>query len=179
MIVKRFFTTVLLLFAALVAAASLELYANQGQIMKGFFESLLSDQPIKPLTLSTLRRNKRPPSYLAADADQTSARTSTGALRLMAEPQAVEAAVRDLALNSLGAKERSDGGNLLFIDRTPTLRFPDGLHVWIDAVDDHARVAMFSRSFYARRVDFGVNQRRVMYMMQELSKRFPSDSSAD
>ena len=97
----------------------------------------------------------------------------------MAEPQAVEAAVRDLALNGLGAKERSDGGNLLFIDRTPTLRFPDGLHVWIDAVDDRTRVAMFSRSFYARRVDFGVNQRRVMYMMQELSKRFPSDSSAD
>ena len=60
MIVKRFFTTVLLLFAALVAAASLELYANQGQIMKGFFEVAFSDQPLKPLTLSTLRRNKRP-----------------------------------------------------------------------------------------------------------------------
>lgn len=147
--------------------------------MKGFFESLFSDQPLKPLTLSTLRRNKRPPSYLAADADQTSAKTSTGALRLMAEPQAVEAAVRDLALNSLGAKERSDGGNLLFIDRTPTLRFPDGLHVWIDAVDGQARVAMYSRSVYAGAKDFGVNQRRVRYMLQELSKRFPSDSSAD
>ena len=179
MIVKRFFTTVLLLFAALVAAASLELYANQGQIMKGFFESLFSDQPLKPLTLSTLRRNKRPPSYLAADADQTSAKTSTGALRLMAEPQAVEAVVRDLALNSLGAKERSDGDNLLFIDRTPTLRFPDGIHVWIDAVDGQARVAMYSRSVYAGAKDFGVNQRRVRYMLQELSKRFPSDSSAD
>ena len=51
----------------------------------------------------------------------------------------------------LGAKERSDGGNLLFIDRTPTLRFPDGLHVWIDAVDGQARVAVFTQFMQARR----------------------------
>ena len=159
----------------MTAAVTLELYANQGQIMKGFFESLFSDQPLKPLPLSTLRRNKRPPSYLAADADQTSAKTSTGALHLAASAQAVEVAVRDLAVNVLGAKERSDGGNLLFIDRTPTLRFPDGLHVWVDQVDDGARVAMYSRSVYAGTKDFGVNQRRINFMMQELNKRFSSD----
>ncbi len=142
--------------------------------MKSFFESFFSDAPLKPLALATVRRGSRPPSYLAADPDQTKAKTNTAAVRLHAEPETVRAAIQDIALHDLEATERSYGGNLLFICRSPMLRLPDGLHVWIDCVDKQSRVALFSRSRYAGHVDFGVNAQRVKYVIQELKKRCSS-----
>ena len=59
MIVKRFFTTVLLLSRPCGGGLAGFLYANQDKSGKAFFIAFF-DQPLKPVTLSTLRRNKRP-----------------------------------------------------------------------------------------------------------------------
>jgi uncharacterized protein (DUF1499 family) len=99
-----------------------------------------------------------PPDYCAAPADMATPIYPVPAPRLVAIVRAV--LMEQPRMTMLREGPLDGGGKIVAVQRSVVLRFPDT--IWIEVVprDDHASLAIYSRSAYGRS-DFGVNRARV------------------
>lgn len=143
-----------------------------------FFEALFSDQSIKLRALDDLRRKSSKNDYLFADADLTSLNTNGGSVVVKGlDEAAIHAAIEAFAVGRKKGEAREITSlSGVYVIRTRTLRFPNGLSYWISEGNspDEKRVSLYSWSVFGYRA-YGVNRAYV----QALAKRLMRSSKLD
>ena len=99
-----------------------------------FFESLFADDSIKLRSLDELRRTRRGNDYLYADADLAAIEANGSSIVVTGlDAEGIHAAIEAFAVDRKKgeAREIRDLSGV-FVIRTRTLRFPNGLSYWIN-----------------------------------------------
>jgi len=139
-------------------------------MLSAFFEGIFVDDSIKLRALDDLRRKRSGNDYFAADADLTSIKTNETSFVIEGlDAEAIHAAIAAYAVEQEGgtAREIAEMSGV-YIIRTPTFRFPNGLSYWIDEGEDGAaRVSVYSWSVYGLR-GYGINRHHVESVAKSL-----------
>lgn len=135
-----------------------------------FFESLFADDSIKLRSLDELRRTRRGNDYLYADADLAAIEANGSSIVVTGlDAEGIHAAIEAFAVDHKKgeAREIRDLSGV-FVIRTRTLRFPNGLSYWINETENgELRVSLYAWSVFGRRA-YGVNQGYVRALAKVL-----------
>ncbi len=135
-----------------------------------FFESLFADDSIKLRSLDELRRTRRGNDYLYADADLAAIEANGSSIVVTGlDAEGIHAAIEAFAVDRKKgeAREIRDLSGV-FVIRTRTLRFPNGLSYWINETENgELRVSLYAWSVFGRRA-YGVNQGYVQALAKVL-----------
>ena len=135
-----------------------------------FFESLFADDSIKLRSLDELRRTRRGNDYLYADADLAAIEANGSSIVVTGlDAEGIHAAIEAFAVDQKKgeAREIRDLSGV-FVIRTRTLRFPNGLSYWINETESgELRVSLYAWSVFGRRA-YGVNQGYVQALAKVL-----------
>mgnify|MGYP006956441622 FL=1 len=135
-----------------------------------FFESLFADDSIKLRSLDELRRTRRGNDYLYADADLAAMEANGSSIVVTGlDAEGIHAAIEAFAVDRKKgeAREIRDLSGV-FVIRTRTLRFPNGLSYWINETENgELRVSLYAWSVFGRRA-YGVNQAYVQALAKVL-----------
>lgn len=137
-------------------------------LLEGFF----SDQSIKLRALDDLRRARGGNDYLYADADLADLGAEGESVVVTGlDSEGIHAAIEAFVVSEHKgqAREIRDLSGV-YVIRTKTMRFPNGLSYWIDDSDTSSlRVSLYAWSVYGRR-DFGVNQAYLKALAARLTQ---------
>ncbi|MGB1156961.1 MAG: hypothetical protein ACPG42_09100 [Alphaproteobacteria bacterium] len=137
-----------------------------------FFNAFFSDESVKLRALDDLRRKSKGNDYLFADADLTSISTNGGSVVVHGlDDAAIHAAIEAFAVDRKKGEAREIKPlSGVYVIRTPTLRFPNGLSYWISDGDapDEKRVSLYAWSVFGRRA-YGVNRDYVTALARSLT----------
>ena len=135
-----------------------------------FFESLFADDSIKLRSLDELRRTRRGNDYLYADADLAAIEANGSSIVVTGlDAEGIHAAIEAFAVDRKKgeAREIRDLSGV-FVIRTRTLRFPNGLSYWINETENgELRVSLYAWCVFGRRA-YGVNQAYVQALAKVL-----------
>ncbi len=135
-----------------------------------FFESLFADDSIKLRSLDELRRTRRGNDYLYADADLAAIEANGSSIVVTGlDAEGIHAAIEAFAVDRKKGKAREIRDlSGVFVIRTRTLRFPNGLSYWINETENgELRVSLYAWSVFGRRA-YGVNQGYVQALAKVL-----------
>lgn len=139
-------------------------------MLSALFEGFFSDESIKLRALDDLKRSRRGNDYLYADSDLTEIDAEGESIIVSGlDAESIHAAIAAFAVGEKDgeAREIQDLSGV-FVIRTKTMRFPNGLSYWIDETDEGGfRVSLYSWSVYGRR-DYGVNRAYVRSLAERL-----------
>ena len=134
------------------------------------FESIFSDKALQATSLADLARTGRSNDYLLADANSVGVRTNGDAVVIEGlDAESVAAAISAYAGENGGQVRNNSALSGLFIIRTKTMRFPDGLYYWMEPVEGGVKLSLYSRSVFGRS-DLGVNKARVRALLSKLGQ---------
>jgi uncharacterized protein (DUF1499 family) len=127
-------------------------------------DSLLKVPPFQAVDFATLRKTPKPNQFVVLPANVGVQVPDSVALVYPVDADALKAAwtrmIAQQAHVSLQTTS-SDGMQIDYVQRTPTVRFPDLVTVRFYALDgDRSTLAIYSRSVYGQS-DLGVNAKRI------------------
>lgn len=155
-----------------VAADLSKTKSTSHMMLNALFENFFTDESIKLRALDELRRTRRGNDYLYADADLTETSSDNESVIVTGlDAAGIHAAIEAFVVDEQQgeAREIRDLSGV-YVIRTKTMRFPNGLSYWIDDSEQGGlRVSLYAWSVYGRR-DFGVNQAYLKALAARLTQ---------
>lgn len=141
-------------------------------MLNALIEGFFSDESIKLRALDDLRRTRSGNDYLYADADLTGTTTEGESVIVTGlDAEGIHAAIEAFVVGEYGGEAREIRElSGVYVIRTKTMRFPNGLSYWInESSEGGLRVSLYAWSVYGRR-DFGVNQAYLKALAARLNQ---------
>ena len=156
------------LVAPLVLYAGLALGVGRDRV----WATLLGPGDRVPVDIAAAGRHRRPNRYLVGPPGAGAGGAAGAESPVFPVPAERLRAAVDAQLAEMGARVLEAGGDRIEAEvRTPFLRFPDLITVWIIPVDgERTTLAVLSRSVYGYS-DLGTNRRRVIELLAGLDRR--------